>query len=177
MGKFLQRFIGHGGRISRRTMWQGLGALIAVAIFIHLILALIYGFDTGNSRMPLTSISEAGETIKFMAPQNDWRQLFVLVVLAYPLSALWFKRSHDINRSGILVTIFLMVAALSYIVDMSGLGYMAPQVGMMQMVERTWLSTLIQVAYGIFAVYLLVTLGFFAGTKGSNLYGSDPQGE
>ncbi|HHB83305.1 MAG TPA: DUF805 domain-containing protein [Devosia sp.] len=176
MGIFLRRFIGHGGRISRKTMWTGLLALMAVAILLELVFSLIFGFPQSTTGA-LTSISETGETINTQYGNSDWRQLIMLIILAYPLSALWFKRSHDINRSGMLVVIYLLVAALSYIVGIVGLGYVTPEVGQMHMLQRTWLSTLIQVAYGIMAVYLLVTLGFFAGTKGSNLYGSDPQGD
>ncbi len=95
-------------------------------------------------------------------------------LLAYPLSALWFKRSQDLNKSGLLVVIYLGVAVLSYVVGIIGLSFVAPQVGMMNMPDRTWLFMIIQGTYAIFALYLLVTLGFISGTKGSNLYGVNP---
>ena len=177
MGDFLTRFFGHSGRISRKTMWLGLLALLIVAIVIELVFSLIFGFpQMDGGRMVMTSISQGGETVEMVnSGPSDWRQLIMLLILAYPLSALWFKRSHDINRSGLIVVVYLGVAMLSYIVGIIGWGYVAPQVGQMHMLERTWLSTFIQMIYILLALYLVVTLGFFAGTKGSNLYGVDPQ--
>ena len=177
MGEFMTRFFGHSGRISRRTMWMGLLVLLVLAIIIELVLSLIFGFGGMGARpSTLTSISQSGEAVQLMHSRGGgaWRQLLVLIILAYPLSALWFKRSHDINRSGMLVVIYLGVAMLSYFIDIIGWGYVAPQVGQMHMLARTWLGTIMQVIYVILALYLVVTLGFFAGTKGSNLYGSNP---
>ncbi len=180
MGEFMTRFFGHSGRISRRTMWIGLLALVAVAILLEIVFSLFFGFGgmMGGEPMVMTSISQSGETIQVMhSAKGDWRQLFMLIILAYPLSALWFKRSHDINRSGLLVVIYLGVAMLSYFVDIIGWGYVPPEVGQMHMLTRTWLGTIMQVFYVLLALYLVVTLGFFAGTKGSNLYGANPRGE
>ncbi len=175
LGNFMTRFFGHSGRIGRKTMWLGLLALLGLAILLEIILSMIFGFGGMPSQsMPLTSISEAGETLSMTHSSSDWRQLIVLLILAYPLSALWFKRSHDLNKSGLLVVVYLGVAALSYVVGILGLSFVAPQVGMMDMPDRTWLSLIIQGIYVIFALYLLVTLGFISGTKGSNLYGVNP---
>lgn len=179
MGDFLTRFFGHSGRISRRTMWMGLLALVLVAILMEIVFGLIFGFGAimQNGPAVMTSISQDGESMSIMhSARGDWRQLFMLIFLAYPLSALWFKRSHDINRSGLLVVIYLGVAMSSYFVDIIGWGFVAPELGQMHMLTRSWLGTIIQVFYVLLALYLVVTLGFFAGTKGSNLYGADPHG-
>lgn len=180
MGEFMTRFFGHSGRISRRTMWIGLLALVVVAILLEIVFSLIFGFGGMMRSGPafMTSISQNGETIQSMySAKGEWRQLFMLALLAYPLSTLWFKRSHDINRSGLLVVIYLGVAMLSYFVDIIGWGFVTPEVGQMHMLTRTWLGTIMQVFYVLLALYLVVTLGFFAGTKGSNLYGADPHGQ
>ena len=47
--------------------------------------------------------------------------------------------------------------------------------GVMMPQPALWL-TIINLIFGIFAIYMLVQLGFLKGTTGSNTYGADPVG-
>lgn len=161
MGEFMARYVSHGGRVTRKTMWIGMIPLVLIAIVLEILLALLFG---GNAGITFTfSIGELTANGGGHATAGDgWRQLFILAVLAYPVSALLFKRSHDLNVSGILVAVYLVLAAFSYILLILGL---AP----------SWFAGGVNIVMALLGLYLFVTLGFFPGTKGSNLYGAEPE--
>lgn len=159
MGEFMARYFAHGGRVTRKTMWIGMIPLVIIAIVLEILLTVLFGGGAGIT----FSIGELTAGGGGHASAGDgWRQLFILAILAYPVSALLFKRSHDLNVSGILVAIYLILAAFSYILLILGL---AP----------SWFAGGVNIVMALLGLYLFVTLGFLPGTKGSNLYGAEPE--
>lgn len=180
MGQFLVRYFGHSGRIDRKTMWLGLIALTIVFTIIQQILYAIFGlgylghgFVFGD--MTAASLSATSESYIRQIPTYGWINLIVLAGFSYPISTLLFKRSHDLNKSGFLVIVFLVLTVFYYVLMIFGIAYYLGDL-MGEITSRpTIFSSVVQLTIGLLGLYLFVTLGFFAGTAGSNLYGTDPK--
>ena len=177
MGDFLARYFGHDGRIGRKTMWIGLIVLAIVIFVLQQILYLLFGFGMVGMEMNAQSMSETSVDFLNRAPTLGWLNLIVLAGYAYPLSALLFKRSHDINKSGFLVVVSFCLAAFYFLLMIFGWAYQSGEVMGITVPVPTLFGSIVQLAGGLLGLYLLVTLGFFPGTKGSNLYGTDPKSE
>ena len=67
----------------------------------------------------------------------------------------------------VLLNILTATGIGSSVVDIGG-GVMMPQ-------PALWL-TILNLLFAVFAIYMLVQLGFLKGTTGANTYGSDPLG-
>ena len=158
MGEFMTRYFAHSGRITRKTMWIGIIPLVVISMVLEMILAWTFDGQAGIT----FSIGDMSTQSGMHATAGDgWRQLFILVLLAYPVSTLLFKRSHDLNVSGILVAIFLSLLVFSYLMVIAGL-------------SPSWFAGGVNIVISLLGLYLFITLGFLPGTKGSNLYGAQP---
>ena len=177
MGKFLARYFSHSGRIDRKTMWIGLIVLAIVFAVFQQILYAVFGlgqFHFGAGDMSSTSLSAMSQNFLHQVPTYGWINLIVLAGFAYPISTLLFKRSHDLNKSGLLVVIALALTAFYYVLMIFGFAFSAGEVMGVTVPRPTFFASAVQLISGLLGLYLLVTLGFFAGTSGSNLYGADP---
>jgi uncharacterized membrane protein YhaH (DUF805 family) len=83
------------------------------------------------------------------------------LIFAYPYLAIAIKRRHDRNNNGYDVIGFLILELLINLLNALGLA-----LGM--------LSGLLGIILLVYAIYLLVVLGFLKGTAGPNNYGPDP---
>ncbi len=178
MGKFLARYFGHSGRVDRKTMWVGLIALTIVFLVFQQILYALFGLgriDFGSGDMTAASLSAASENFIRQIPTYGWLNLIILAGFAYPISALLFKRSHDLNKSGVLVIVALALTVFYYILMIFGFAYTSGEIMGIITPRPTLFSSAVQLISGLLGLYLFVTLGFFAGTSGSNLYGTDPK--
>lgn len=143
------------GRINRKPFWIACLIMVAAAILLSIVIV-----------MPL---SAASPTLGALA------SLILSLVLLYPATALGVKRLHDRGRSGRLMIVFLAPGLILRVGDLLGLtGSQQLIAGQSIYLPNTlgWLLNLVALAVGIWA---LVTLGFLAGTSGTNQYGPDPR--
>ncbi|ODT47698.1 DUF805 domain-containing protein [Devosia sp. 63-57] len=144
-------FLASSGRISRRTWWFGTLMLIAASLVINLVLALV-GLGV-----------------------SSWMPLIVYLLMIYPAYNLGLKRRHDRDNPGQDYLILLAGSAVFTILQSLGIGYSPVDLGngFVGMMPDLWMS-LLQLAFAIFGIYMLVQLGFLKGTTGDNSYGPDP---
>jgi uncharacterized membrane protein YhaH (DUF805 family) len=104
----------------------------------------------------------------FVAEQIQGERLSAIVDLAftYPEFAVTLKRAHDRELPVWLLFIFFGANALLDLLTVLGIAGTDETPSMV--------SLAIVVPYGVFALALLVELGFRRGTVGPNQYGPDP---
>lgn len=139
------------GRIARQQWWIGTVVVIVASIVLSIVLAVI--------------------------GLGAWGQLIASLALLYPSYCIGVKRRQDRDNNGLDVKILLGVSAVASILQAFGIGVTMTDVGngVMMPSPDLWL-TLVYVALGILAIYLIVQLGFLKGTPGPNSYGPDPLG-
>lgn len=144
------------GRISRKQWWLGILGLIAISIAVLIVLSLI---------------SMGSATVL------GWASLIANIALLYPYYCLSLKRRHDRDNDGKDVLILLGGSVVLNLLTALGIGMTMTDIGggVMMPAPPLWMSIL-QIAYAIFGLYMLVQLGFLKGTAGSNSYGPDPLG-
>lgn len=138
------------GRISRQQWWIGTVVVIVIGIVLSIVLGLVLG---------------------------AWGQLIVSLALLYPTYCIGVKRRQDRDNNGLDLKILLGVSAVANILQIFGIGSTMTDMGSGVMVPTPdlWLS-IVYLAVGVLAIYLLVQLGFLKGTDGANSYGPDPLG-
>lgn len=151
---FQELFLSANGRVSRKTWWIGTIVLIVASFLLYFILGLV--------GLGLTSA---------------WGPLIVYALLVYPALNLGVKRRHDRDNDGMDYKIFMGVSAILSLLQAFGIGFTPTDLGngMVVMAPGT-IMTIVQLAFAVFAIYMLVQNGFLKGTTGPNSYGPDPLG-
>ena len=157
MNNFIGNFVGFDGRLNRQGWWLSVIALIVVAVVLSWILGLILG--TGGMMTMAQALDPA--TLQKAA----WQGLIVSIITAYPYMAISVKRRHDRNSNGYDAIGLIVVGILYNLLQALGVISATNTVGM-----------IVGVVFGIYAIYMLVQLGFLKGTAGPNNYGPDPLG-
>lgn len=142
------------GRISRQQWWIGTVVLIVVNILLYLVLGFVG-----------------------LGSMIGWLSLIVYAVYFYPAWCIGLKRRQDRDNNGMDFKILMGLYALLTLAQAFGIG-MAPTDlgnGMVMMAPAGWMM-FVQLAVGLFGLYMLVQLGFLKGTPGTNSYGPDPLG-
>jgi uncharacterized membrane protein YhaH (DUF805 family) len=134
---------------------------------------LFLSFDGRISRQPFWSafVLVAGLELAchlFVHSFESGERLSAIVSLAfvYPEFAVFAKRGHDRNISPRLIGVFFLVSALMDFAVVLGFGS-----------SRNGLDAavfMIGILWLLFALALLIELGFRPGTPGPNQYGPDP---
>jgi uncharacterized membrane protein YhaH (DUF805 family) len=158
MNNFIGNFTGLDGRLNRQGWWISVIVLIIVAIVLNFILGLIMGGGMPSLEQMTDPAFMAG-----YAQKAAWQSLIVGVITAYPYIAISVKRRHDRNSNG-YDAIGLIVVGLLYSL-LQGLGVIS---------STNTVGMIIGVIFGIYAIYMLIQLGFLKGTAGPNNYGPDP---
>lgn len=143
------------GRIGRKHYWLGVLAMVVVAIVASIVLGVL---SFGN------------------ATAMAWFGLLINLVLLWPSYCLGIKRRHDRNSDGMDLKIFLGCSVVLNLLSATGIGMTMTDVGGMMLPQPAMWLGLLNLAFGVFAIYMLVQLGFLKGTEGSNTYGADPVG-
>jgi uncharacterized membrane protein YhaH (DUF805 family) len=152
------------GRINRQRFWLGLLLILVLNVVLSFILL---NLGLGASQTQSGSVLIDGQT-----EQQFMRTFYVLspvpslvlsLLSAVPMTLLAIKRRRDRAASGIDVLVFTGLSILTQLLTIAGLG-------------GNMLATILGVIQGIWALVLLVQLGFLSGTRGSNRYGPDPLG-
>jgi uncharacterized membrane protein YhaH (DUF805 family) len=157
MNNFIGNFVGFDGRLNRQAWWLSVIALIVVAVVLSWILGLIMG--TGGMMTMAQALDPA--TLQKAA----WQGLIVSIITAYPYMAISVKRRHDRNNNG-YDAIGLIVVGILYNL-LQALGVISP---------TNTVGMIVGLVFAVYAIYMLVQLGFLKGTAGPNNYGPDPLG-
>jgi uncharacterized membrane protein YhaH (DUF805 family) len=159
MNNIVANFTGFDGRLNRQPWWIGVVILIVVGFILSWILGLIFG--TGMMINPATAADPA--VLAGYMQKAGWVGLITSIILAYPYLAITVKRRHDRNNNGYdamgliaLSILWNLLTALGVVSAVGGIGQA------------------VSVIIGIYAIYILVVVGFLKGTAGSNNYGPDP---
>lgn len=144
------------GRIGRQQWWIGVVALIVIAIIAGIILSVI---SFGNAAV------------------FAWLAVLLNLALIWPSYNIGMKRRHDRDNDGTDLTILLGGSVVLNLLSATGIGMSWTDIGggVMMPQPAIWL-TILNLIFGIFAIYMFVQLGFLKGTTGANTFGSDPVG-
>ncbi|MCW5722601.1 MAG: DUF805 domain-containing protein [Devosia sp.] len=141
------------GRIGRKQWWLGVLALIIISIAISIVLGIV---SFGNAT--------------FMA----WAAVLINLVLIWPSYCIGLKRRHDRGNDGTDLKILIGASIVLNLLQASGIGVtMVDNGGILMPMPAIWLGVL-NLIFAVFAIYMLVQLGFLRGTAGANRYGPDP---
>ena len=141
------------GRIGRQQWWIGIVVLIVISIVASIVLSIL---SFGNATV--------------MA----WFGLLINLALIWPSYCVGVKRRHDRDNNGTDLKILIAGSVLLNLLTATGIGSsMTDMGGVMVPVPSIWLGAL-NLIFAIFAIYMLVQLGFLKGTTGPNSYGPDP---
>jgi len=166
------------GRVSRKTWWLGMIGLLVASIVLSIILSVI-GLGPWGAMQALdpAAADPAAVSAALAATMRSaaWGSLIIFVLLAYPIYCLSLKRRQDRDNSGFDVKVYLVLMLVLTLVQALGFGMTVTDMGsgVIVPVPAPWLMILSGIL-GIFGIYLLVVLGFLAGTVGDNSYGADP---
>lgn len=141
------------GRIGRQQWWIGIVVLIVISIVASIVLSIL---SFGNGTV--------------MA----WFGVLINLALIWPSYCVGIKRRHDRDNNGTDLKILIAGSVLLNLLTATGIGSsMTDMGGVMVPVPSIWLGAL-NLIFAIFAIYMLVQLGFLKGTTGPNSYGPDP---
>ena len=141
------------GRIGRQQWWIGIVVLIVISIVASIVLSIL---SFGNGTV--------------MA----WFGVLINLALIWPSYCVGIKRRHDRDNNGTDLKILIAGSVLLNLLTATGIGSsMTDMGGVMMPVPSIWLGAL-NLIFAIFAIYMLVQLGFLKGTAGPNNYGPDP---
>jgi uncharacterized membrane protein YhaH (DUF805 family) len=178
MNNFIQNYMGFEGRLNRQPFWLGAVVLAIIGAIVQFVIMQLLG---GGSMIDVQALLASGKSMQEvvdmlsgLATKSGWAGLITLIILAYPTAAIAIKRRHDRGRSGVDIWIYLALAAILALIQALGMGMTTMEVGDVVVPTPTTLLMVIGVVAGIFAIYLLVVLGFLRGTPGPNQYGPDP---
>lgn len=158
MNNLIGNFTGMDGRINRQPWWIGVVILIVVGIVLNFILGAIMG-----GGMPtLEQLTDPAAMTAF-AQKQGWISLIIGLITAYPYIALSVKRRHDRDNNGYDAIGLIAFSLIWSVVQALGLVNSTNPIYM-----------IVSVIFLIYAIYVLVQLGFLKGTAGPNSYGPDP---
>lgn len=182
MDNFVSLFTSTTGRISRKSWWLGTVVLILVNIVISFLLLPLVGVSMMPDMTALVANPAGADAAAVSATIADgmrrsaWVGLVIFVIFAFPIYALFVKRRHDKDNAGMDVIIYLALTAVLLLIQALGIGWETTTFGEFTVPTPAMWLNILNIAVGIFAIYLLVVLGFLKGTAGPNQYGPDPLG-
>jgi uncharacterized membrane protein YhaH (DUF805 family) len=174
MNNLLQNFMGFEGRLNRQPFWISGVILAVIGIVISFLILPIVGLSMMPNISAGTSAADVAATLPDMMRRSGWISLVMFLIFLYPAAALCIKRRHDRNNSGLDVWIYFALGAINLLVNALGIGMSTMTVGDVTLPTPGPISIVLGAIVGIYAIYLLVVLGFLKGTAGPNSYGPDP---
>lgn len=167
------------GRISRKTWWIGAIILAVVNIIITMLILPMVGLGALNPAQLTAAGSDPQMIANLVASSmstSGWAGLVVLIIFAWPTYCLSVKRRHDKNNNGYDVIGYLALSAILLLIQGLGLGYTTMTVGEVTVPTPSMIYMVLGFVAAVYAIYMLVVLGFLKGTTGANQYGPDPLG-
>ena len=132
---------------------------------------LFTSFDGRISRQPFWiawAVLLVGEIVSELTGENGQWSAVLDLLLIYPEFAVCTKRGHDRNTPTWVIGLFFGVSAVFDILLLGG--WITSAI----LKNPPTLLIALLAPYGIFALALLIDLGFRRGTVGPNRYGPDP---
>jgi uncharacterized membrane protein YhaH (DUF805 family) len=183
MDNIVSLFTSTEGRIGRGQWWLGVVILIVINLLISFLILPLVGLNMMPNYGALMAnpnaedLAAAINSIAASARTAYWVGLVITLILAYPYAAIGVKRRHDKDNNGLDVWIFIGLLLLSQLIQALGLGMTTVEVMPGTAIPSPGLpSMILGVVILVYAIYLLVVLGFLRGTAGPNQYGPDPLG-
>lgn len=177
MNKMLGNYMGFDGRLNRQAWWISALILGVVVIVISLLILPLIGLGLMPSMPAIDGSATAADIANLIAAARTkagWVSIVLLLVFLYPSAAIAIKRRHDRNNNGIDVWIYFALSVVVQLVSALGIGMSTMDVAGTTIPVPGPIVTGLGVIAGIYAIYLLVVLGFLKGTAGPNQYGADP---
>lgn len=166
------------GRISRKSFWLGILGVVVVNLLLSFLILPLVGLSMMPNMAALTDPAGDPAAVSKMISDSirgsSWASLVLFAIFAYPIYALSVKRRHDKDNNGFDVLVYLGLTAVLMLVQALGIGYDTMTVGEISVPVPSMILSILSLIVGIYALYLLVVLGFLKGTAGPNQYGSDP---
>ena len=164
-------FTSFEGRINRAKWWLGFVVLLVFSIVVYFILGMFMG-GSMISRLDPTSMSP--DAMASVYRSFAIVQAIMLVIIAYPATALMKKRINDRDRPDWLVYVFWAPTVVSLILSLTGLGYTMTDFGGVSMPAPSGLAWIVNLAGLAIGIWALIELGILKGTEGTNQHGPDP---
>jgi uncharacterized membrane protein YhaH (DUF805 family) len=140
---FTWYFLSFRGRVSRQEFWLGYVGIVVIMVLL---------------RRPLENIMLA----IFRPASRPWfrdefdtaitlANVVAVLILLWPLTAIYGKRMHDINLSAGWLLALPLISALTMVANLGG-----------------------QHSIGSIGWIVVAIIGLFPGTRGNNRFGADP---
>jgi uncharacterized membrane protein YhaH (DUF805 family) len=177
---FMALYTSADGRISRKTWWIGAIILAVVNMIVTLLILPLLGLGMVNTAQLTGAAANDPQLVASIVTSamqtSGWASLVVLIVFAWPIYCLSVKRRHDKNNNGYDVIGYLVLTAILLLIQGLGLGYTTMTVGETTVPTPSIIYMILGFITAVYAIYMLVVLGFLKGTPGTNQYGPDPLG-
>jgi uncharacterized membrane protein YhaH (DUF805 family) len=167
------------GRISRKTWWLAAIGVGAVSIVISTLIFPMLGLGMPSAEAMMAAASDPAAVQGMMTgalQASGWGSLILFLLFAYPIYCISIKRRHDKNNKGTDVIGYLALTALLLLVQALGLGFSVAVVNGAAVPMPSMIYMVLSFVTLVYAIYMLVVLGFLKGTDGPNQYGPDPLG-
>ncbi len=164
-------FTSFEGRINRAKWWLGTVILLVFSIVVYFILAMFMG---GSMMSRLDPATMGPDAMASVYRSFAIVQVIMLVIIAYPATALMKKRINDRDRPDWLVYVFWAPTVVSLLLSLTGLGYTMTDIGGISMPAPSGLSWIVNLAGLAIGIWALIELGILKGTEGTNQHGPDP---
>lgn len=178
MNNIISNFSGFDGRLNRQPFWISGIILAVVSVAISLLILPLVGLSIMPALPAIgggTSSADVMEALVAAQSRAGWASLVMFLLFLYPSAAICIKRRHDRNSSGLDVWIYFGLTAIMLLISALGLGMTMTDFGNgMVLPVPGPINSVLSIVVGIYAIYLLVVLGFLKGTAGPNAYGPDP---
>jgi len=176
-----QKLFSFGGRIRRRDWW-----LLSIGLAVlNLIVQGIVGAVVGGGAAAASTGTDPGAAAAGAAGVAGIASLLIALLFLWPSLALSIKRAHDRNKPAMFVLGYYALVVLLLVVitftmggvlaaagaggdNSAAVGAAAGTGGIVVMV--------LSVILLVYAIWLLVELGFLDGTPGPNRFGPSPKG-
>lgn len=159
------------GRINRAKWWLGSAILFVAALIIGFLILPLIGLSLMKSYV--ADGTDPAVTAAAMRT-GAIASLIMVVIFAYPTTALMVKRLHDRDRPTILAYVFWTPTVLNVILGLLGLSFALTEVNGVPVAAPSTLSWIVSLLGFVIGIWALVELGILKGTDGSNQYGPDP---
>jgi len=177
MNNLISNYVGFEGRLNRQRWWISAIILAVVIIVVSLVILPLVGLGMMPAMPTIdanTTAADIANVIGASRAKAGWVSLVLFIIVLYPSAAIAIKRRHDRNNNGLDVWVYFGLTVVVQLINALGIGMSTMDVGGTAVPVPGPIITGLGVILGIYAIYLLVVLGFLKGTAGPNNYGPDP---
>lgn len=174
MNNLVKNYIGFEGRLNRQPFWISGIILAVISVILSFLILPILGLSVMPNISAGTTAADVAAALPDAMRRSGWVSLVMFLIFLYPSASICIKRRHDRNNSGLDVWIYFALAAINFLINALGIGASTATVGDVTLPTPGPIAMVLGLIIGIYAIYLLVVLGFLKGTAGPNNYGPDP---